>query len=98
MAHHVNRGSNLGVEGGVAIAVTAHHLSHFDTLRVTDKARGDAPALEGGLKHGLGHRVEVVEDPYRVPTAFVGFASYICHCLILLYRILYLNQVHRPTL
>ncbi len=98
MAGHIDGGRDLGVEGGVAVAVAAHHLTDVDVLGVPRQAGRNRPALEGGFHGGFGNRVEMVEDPNRVPPTLVGLARDVGHRLVFLDGIIELDEVHPPAL
>ena len=99
VAGHINRGGDLGVEGGVAEAVAAHHLSHLHPLCIPREGGGDGPTLEGGLQLGGRDGMEVVEDPHGVPPLLrFRRPRRPGHGLVLPDRIRDLGQVHAPTL
>jgi hypothetical protein len=98
MRGDVNRGSDLGVQRRVTVAVAPDHLTDVDPGRVTDQRRGDRPAFESGVRRRLGHGVEVIEYPDRVPRSGVGGLGDGSHRLVLLDGVGDLGEVHAPTL
>ncbi len=98
VAGDVHGGGDLGEEGGVAVAVAAHHLADLDPLGVPRERRGDGPGLEGGFHRRFWRGVEMVVDPDRVPRPGVrGFCDR-RHRLKLLDRVPDLHQIHPPAL
>src|SRR5215212_6804175 len=98
MASHVYSRSDLRIQRGVTVAVTADHLPNLDILRVAGEGGCDRPALEASLKFWRGDGMEVVEDPDRVPPSLIGHTCDSRHGLVLLDRVLYLGKVHPPPL
>ena len=99
MAGDVDGGGDLGVEGGVAVAVAPDHLADADPLRVPHQGGGDGPALEGGFDLLFRDGVEVVVDPDGVDVrlGFGGF-GHGRHGLVLFNRVVDLDQIEFPTL
>ena len=98
MAGDIDRGGDLGVEGGVAVAVAADHLADVDVGRIPGQGGGNRPALEGGVHRRFGGGVEMVEDPDRIPAALVGHLGDVGHRLVLGDRVVDLGQIHAPAL
>src|SRR5918997_1531154 len=99
VAHHVDRRGDLGEERRVAVAVAGDHLPDLDALGVAREPGADRPALEDGVLGRLGGGVEVVVDPDGVVgPGRLGHLGHPRHRLVLLMRVLYLDQVHAPPL
>ena len=65
----VDRRGDLGQVGRVAVAHAGAHLAQADPAGHRGEGRHQRPRLVRGLLRRLGHRVEVVVDPDRLPAA-----------------------------